>query len=355
MQPDSIHKSAAADPTKFYTADSVNAAVNGASRAATAEAPTSPQFRGTGPYGTPKVIGHLVAHDHPDPAHPSTEQKPPEHYWYDRPLGALQAAGGLGEMAVGGALLAAPEPTGLTKVGGAIVGLHGIDDLQAGVRTAITGNPTQSATQQVVTSAALALGAKPGAATALGAVVDGGLGTANPEGEAVNVVRGAIELGDAERAAQNAAKLEHGATPELTTTEKANVSRLAEQGWSTQDATIITRSQSILQSPQFQKLKDAFASGTEKKTEINGVTIMYHPELPPKYSGMTLFGDHGFLMGPAAFKSQTETGATVLQEMYRLTTSEIGPAGHAKVGGVAEETKTAQDWANRAVSALQPK
>jgi len=142
-----------------------------------------------------------AADNHPaTPAPPSPSQ--PESHWYDRPLGLLQAAGGVGEAVLGGVLLAAPEPTGLTKVGGVVVGLHGLDDIQAGLRTAWTDHPTQTVTQQAATSGAQALGANPGAAVVIGAVVDGGLGMANPEGGAGKVVRGAVELSEAERATQ---------------------------------------------------------------------------------------------------------------------------------------------------------
>ena len=143
-----------------------------------------------------------------------------ERHWYDRPLGVLQAVGGVGEAAVGGALLATPEPTMLTKVAGVAVGLHGIDDIQAGLRTAWTGQPTPTVTQQAVTGGAQALGTSPGAAIAIGTVVDGGLGMANPEGEAGKVVRGAVELSEAERAAQSGGALARG-TSDATEASRA--------------------------------------------------------------------------------------------------------------------------------------
>jgi hypothetical protein len=52
---------------------------------------------------------------------------------------------------------------------------------------------------------------------------------------------------------------------------------------------------------------------------ITGTTIVYEPSLPA--SGMTLFGEHGFLLGPEAFINESELSQTVLHELFRLGTS----------------------------------
>lgn len=69
-------------------------------------------------------------------------------------------------------------------------------------------------------------------------------------------------------------------------------------------------------------------------------------------SGMTMFGENGFLIGREAFTSESELTKTVLHELYRLNTS-------ASAGGVsgelaAQETAAAADFANRAIGKVMP-
>ena len=79
--------------------------------------------------------------------------------------------------------------------------------------------------------------------------------------------------------------------------------------------------------------------------KINGITVIYEPGLPESLSGMTNFGERGFI--------NEETVKTVLHEMYRLGTSVIGPAGSAGAdGGVAAETAGAHGFADKAYKAL---
>ncbi len=60
-------------------------------------------------------------------------------------------------------------------------------------------------------------------------------------------------------------------------------------------------------------------SGT---VQIGGRVIQYEPGLPA--SGMTMFGENGFLLGREAVTSEAELTKTLLQETYRLTFSAIG-------------------------------
>ena len=91
-------------------------------------------------------------------------------------LGGLRAVGGLLQMAGGTALALAPEPTGLTKVGAGIAIGHGLDDFQAGIRQAFTGENTESLTFTTTKSAAQSLGANEDIAGKIATGTDIGLG-----------------------------------------------------------------------------------------------------------------------------------------------------------------------------------
>ncbi len=129
-------------------------------------------------------------------------------HWYDRPLGALQAVGGVGEIVVAGWLLATPEPTMLTKVAGVAVGAHGADDIWTGLRTAWTGTPHETATQQVMTGVARGLGANPQTAAVIGMTGDMMAGLANPEGRAAGLAHDAELLGEAGQVGHDARSTE---------------------------------------------------------------------------------------------------------------------------------------------------
>lgn len=102
--------------------------------------------------------------------------------WAQRGLGLLQTLGGVAETLGGGALVLAPEPTMVTKVLGGAVALHGIDDVQAGLRSLWTGRATPTATQQAATSVAEHAGASHQTAERIGAGVDIAAGVLLPIG-----------------------------------------------------------------------------------------------------------------------------------------------------------------------------
>lgn len=107
--------------------------------------------------------------------------------------GAMQAYGAASDLAVAVPLLLAPEPTMLTKVAAAGAGLRGLDDLQAGVRTLISGEPTETVTQTLATDVAIALGADPEAAKTIGLGADMVTGLLNPAGRLRNMTTEASE------------------------------------------------------------------------------------------------------------------------------------------------------------------
>ncbi len=100
--------------------------------------------------------------------------------WFTHAMGILQAGAGALETVGGVAGGILTSETGIGAVAGGAIALHGLDDIQAGLRQAWSGQSTETFTQQAATGAAAHLGASPGAAMAIGMGVDiaagGGLG-----------------------------------------------------------------------------------------------------------------------------------------------------------------------------------
>lgn len=71
---------------------------------------------------------------------------------------------------------------------------------------------------------------------------------------------------------------------------------------------------------------------------------MYEPSLPA--SGMTMFGENGFIIGSEAFASDAELAKTVAHETFRLSTS--ASAGGASARLATSETADAFGFAERA-------
>lgn len=89
-----------------------------------------------------------------------------------RVIGVIQTVGSVFELVGAAALLLTPEPTMATKVAGVALGAHGIDDLQAGVRTLWTGEVKKTVTHQAAAATAETLGASPEAAEKWGTGAD---------------------------------------------------------------------------------------------------------------------------------------------------------------------------------------
>jgi hypothetical protein len=96
----------------------------------------------------------------------------------NRIWGGVRAVGGGLEVIVGGALVLAPEPTTLTKIGGGVLAAHGADNFVAGFSQLWTGRPAESFTQQGAAAIAEQLGADPVTASRIGVGVDIGVGLA---------------------------------------------------------------------------------------------------------------------------------------------------------------------------------
>jgi len=121
------------------------------------------------------------------------------------------------------------------------------------------------------------------------------------------------------------------------------------RGFSAAERQIIGEAQGILSSSQFATLRAAQQAGQSASVRINGRLIQFEPGLPA--SGMTMFGENGFLIGREAFRSAGELNRTVLHELFRLRNS----ASSAGVSGslATQETRAAFEFAERAAGALK--
>jgi endonuclease G, mitochondrial len=107
----------------------------------------------------------------------ATDSSDPPHHdgsgnWFTRGMGLLQAGVGVAETVGGAAFGIATSETGIGAVAGGALALHGVDDIQAGLRQAWSGKPTTNFTQQAATGVAEKLGASPTAAMVIGMGVD---------------------------------------------------------------------------------------------------------------------------------------------------------------------------------------
>ncbi len=119
-------------------------------------------------------------------------------------------------------------------------------------------------------------------------------------------------------------------------------------GFTATEVGIIYEAGTILQSPQMKAIINAYKTGTPITVNIGGRLIQYEPNLP--YSGMTMFGENGFILGRYAFSSPTELAKTLLHELYRLSTS--ASANGVTTSLAAQETRAAWEFAEKAIKVL---
>ena len=90
----------------------------------------------------------------------------------NRGMAVLQIIGGGLEMAGGALLLLAPEPTMLTKVGGSVLTVHGLDVAQAAIRQLFSGKAVEDYTQMGASWAVRQMGASDDTAQRVGVILD---------------------------------------------------------------------------------------------------------------------------------------------------------------------------------------
>lgn len=120
------------------------------------------------------------------------------------------------------------------------------------------------------------------------------------------------------------------------------------KGFSATESAVIREAKGIVFAKEFETIRAAHAAGRSATVKIGGRVIQYEPGLPA--SGMTMFGESGFIVGPEAFASSGELGRTVLHELYRLTTSQS--ASGVSSAMATAETSAAAAFAERAFSLL---
>jgi hypothetical protein len=134
----------------------------------------------------------------------------------------------------------------------------------------------------------------------------------------------------------------------ISRTGKTNVDKGSSnaiiKGFSAKESAVINEAKTIVKAPEFAKIKEAHEAGKSVTININGRIIQYEPNLPS--SGMTMFGENGFLIGREAFTAEGELQKTVLHELHRLATS--NSAGGVSAELAAQETKAAADFAEKA-------
>ena len=120
------------------------------------------------------------------------------------------------------------------------------------------------------------------------------------------------------------------------------------KGFNAVESNIINEAKTIINSSEFAQIKAAHGAGQSVTVNIGGRIIQYEPGL--NASGMTMFGENGFLIGNEAFTSTGELSKTVLHELYRLNTSASAAGVSAELA--AQETRAAFDFAEKAIKEL---
>jgi hypothetical protein len=120
-------------------------------------------------------------------------------------------------------------------------------------------------------------------------------------------------------------------------------------GFNTVEQGIIVEVRGMMKAAEIAKIRQAYAAGVDVTIKLGCRTIQYEPAL--KASGMTMFGENGFLIGREAFVSEPEFVKTLLHETYRLMTSVSRTEG-VSAATARVEADAALDFSNRAYAAV---
>src|SRR5271168_2322550 len=140
------------------------------------------------------------------------EQETASGRMWNRGFATIQIVCGAVELVGAGFALAAPEPTGLTKVGGYLLGANGLDNAGTGFVTLWTGNQHTTITAQAANGALRLLGANANTADTTSLIIDMMVPMVASDGlsalRAFKVEKGVIDLA-AEEAAGGHTILKH--------------------------------------------------------------------------------------------------------------------------------------------------
>jgi len=103
-----------------------------------------------------------------------------KYHLTERALGGARVLQGVGEAVAAGTLAAAPDPTGLTKIGSYAVAVHAADTAATGLQQMMTGEIQQTATSRLAQNVAHKAGLSPEMAFLLGETTDAVASVAGP-------------------------------------------------------------------------------------------------------------------------------------------------------------------------------
>jgi RHS repeat-associated protein len=120
-------------------------------------------------------------------------------------------------------------------------------------------------------------------------------------------------------------------------------------GLSDIEKTVVKDAKKILDSKTFKTAVENMKTGSTTETTINGYKIIFQSDGP--FSGFTLFGEKGFVIGKEALASSTELSKTVYHETFRLATSTAKTNGFVSQSVITTETKMTTDFIEKVVNA----
>lgn len=108
----------------------------------------------------------------------------------------------------------------------------------------------------------------------------------------------------------------------------------------------------IMRAHDFKKGLAAMEAGENSEVIIDGIKVVFQSDGP--FSGFTLFGENGFVIGKEALKSSDEIAKTVLHECYRLATSTTRSDTGVSQGLLTQETENVVNFVERAFKTIRP-
>jgi Domain of unknown function (DUF4157) len=254
----------------------------------------------------------------------------------------------IGAAVVGG--VAAILLSGGTAAPAIIVGLEAAGDVAVGTElaagTAVAGEAV-AAGEAITAGTTAASGVTTAQATGIGTAAAAAASTPQGQqvleetGEALESLAPTVES-LAPSAESSAPALESEAQIIAQGTQPI-VESVATSAFSTTEMAVVDEVRAI----PISQLRQAFEAGGAE-LNIGGRTILVDPGVPA--SGMTLFGEDGFIVGREAFTSDAELTKTLLHETFRLVTSQSAAGVSGEVA--SSETHDAFTFAERAFKAF---
>ena len=113
---------------------------------------------------------------------------------------------------------------------------------------------------------------------------------------------------------------------------------------------ITQNAKKIYYSEAFNKGIADMKAGKHSEVLIEDIKIVFQADGP--FSGLTLFGENGFVIGKEALQSSDELLKTVLHECYRLATSGVKANPRLDQTRITMETQNVVNFVERAINSL---